>query len=61
MKIWRYMVESVTQQWRKLVPLILSTSHWELNGAHAQKTIPLVPIHSFTKQIAPSMYQESLT
>ena len=44
---------------------ILSTSHCELNDAHlcahARKNIPLVPIHSFTKQIVPSMYQESLT
>ena len=29
--------------------------------AHARKTIPLAPIHSFTKQIVPSMYEESLT
>ena len=25
-----------------------------------EKTIPLAPIHSFTKQIVPSMYEESL-
>ena len=29
--------------------------------AHARKTIPLAPIHSFTKQIVPSLYQESST
>ena len=29
--------------------------------AHAQKTISLAPIHSFTKQILPSMYQELLS
>ena len=29
--------------------------------AQAQKIIPLAPIHSFTKQIVPSMYQESLS
>ena len=28
---------------------------------HTRKTIPLAPIHSFTKQIIPSMYEESLT
>ena len=48
-------MESVTQQWRKSVPPILSTSYCEFHGAHscahAQKTIPLAPIHSFTKQI----------
>ena len=45
------------------MPPILSTSHCEFYGArscaHAQKTIPMAPIHSFTKQIVPSMYQES--
>ena len=39
------------------MPPILSTSHCEFYGArlcaHAQKTIPLAPIHSFTKQIVP--------
>ena len=34
---------------------------WRRSYAHAQKTIPLAPIHSFTKQIVPSMYQESLS
>ena len=47
------------------MPPILSTSHYEFNGtrsyAHAQKTIPLAPIHSFTKQIVSPMYEESLT
>ena len=44
-----------------------STSHCELDGAHlcvhTQKPycIPLEPIHLFTKQIVPSMYQELLT
>ena len=37
----------------------------EFNGthscAHARKTIPLAPIHLFTKQIVPSLYQESFT
>ena len=28
--------------------------------AHSRKTIPLAPIHWFTKQIVPSRYQESL-
>ena len=55
-------IESVTQQWRKSAPPILSTSHCEFNGirscVHARKTIPLAPIHPFTKQIVPSMYQE---
>ena len=53
-------IELVTQQWRKLAPLILSTSHCKLNGtrscAHTKNTIPLTPIHSFTKQIVPSLY-----
>ena len=48
-------IESVTQQRRKSAPPFLSTSHCEFNGArsctHAQKTIPLAPIHSFTRQI----------
>ena len=39
-------------------------SHCKLYGtrscAHTQKTTPLAPIHSFTKQIVPSMYEESL-
>ena len=34
---------------------------WRRSYAHARKTIPLTPIHSFTKQIVPSMYEESLT
>ena len=34
---------------------------WHRLCAHAQKTIPLAPIHLFTKQIVPSMYEESLT
>ena len=34
---------------------------WRRSCAHARKTIPLAPIHSFTKQIVPSMYQESLS
>ena len=54
-----------TQQWRKSAPPILSTSHCEFNGArscaHARKTIPLTPIHPFTKQLVPSMHQESFT
>ena len=28
--------------------------------AHARKTIPLAPIHPFTKQMVPSLYPESL-
>ena len=55
----------VTQQWRKLASPILSTSHCEFNGvrscAHAQKTIPLVLIHPFSKQIVPLLYQKSST
>ena len=47
------------------MPPILSTSHCEFNGAcsctHARKTIPLAPIHLFTKQIVPSLCPESLT
>ena len=58
-------IELVTRQWRKSVPPILSTSHCEFYGirscAHARKTILLAPIHSFTKQIVLSMYEESLT
>ena len=34
---------------------------WRRSYAHARKTIPMAPIHSFTKQIVPSMYQESMT
>ena len=34
---------------------------WHRSCAHARKTIPLAPIHSFTKQIVPSMYQESMS
>ena len=44
---------------------MLSTSHYEFNGArscaHARKTIPLAPIHLFTKQMVPSLCPESLT
>ena len=58
-------IESVAQQRRKSAPPILSTSHCEFNGArlcaHARKTIPLAPIHSFTKQMVPSLCPESLT
>ena len=38
---------------------ILSTSHYKFYGALARKTIPLTPIHSFTKQVVPSLYQQS--
>ena len=34
---------------------------WRRLCAHTRKTIPLALIHSFTKQIVPSMYQDSLT
>ena len=34
---------------------------WHRLCAHAQKTIPLAPIHSVTKQIVLSMNEESLT
>ena len=48
-------IESVTQQWRKSMLSILSTSFCEFYGtclcSHTQKTILLRPIHSFTKQI----------
>ena len=58
-------MESVLKQWRKLAPPILSTSHCEFNGihlcTHARKTISLAPIHSFTRQIVPSLYQQSST
>ena len=58
-------IESVTQQWRKSAPPILSASHCEFNGArscaHAWKTIPLAPIHPFTKQMLPLLCPESLT
>ena len=58
-------IELATQQWRKSAPSILSTSHCEFNGAHscahAQKTIPMAPIHSFTKQIVPSDQLEYAT
>ena len=30
---------------------------WRRSCAHARKPIPLAPIHSFTKQIVPSMYR----
>ena len=45
-------LESVTQQWRKSVVPILSIDHCEDDAhlcAHAQKTIPLTPIQSFTR------------
>ena len=45
------------------MPPILSTDHYEFyethSCTHTQKTIPLAPIHSFTKQIVPSLYQQS--
>ena len=50
-------MESVNQQCRELVQLILITSHCKFYGAHmcshAQKTISLAPIRLFTKQIVP--------
>ena len=55
-------IELVTQQWRKSALSTLSTSQCKLYGTrsctHAQKTIPMAPIHSFTKQMVPSMYEE---
>ena len=58
-------IESANQQWRKSAPPIQSTSQCELNGTrlcgHAQKTIPLAPIHPFTKQMVPSLCPESLS
>ena len=56
-------IELATQQWRKSAPPILSTSHCKFNGArscaHTRKTIPLAPIHPFTKQIVPLLCPES--
>ena len=56
-------IELATQQWKKSASPILSTSHCEFNGdrscAHARKTIPQAPINLFTKQIVPSLYQQS--
>ena len=47
------------------MPPILSTSYCKFNGArsctHAQKTIPMAPIHPFTKQMVPSLCPELLT
>ena len=47
------------------MPPILCTSYCKFNGArscaHARKIIPLVSIHSFTRQIVPSLYQQSST
>ena len=48
------------------MPPIPSTSHCKFYGAclciHTRKTLPLAPIHLFTKQILlNSLYQESLT
>ena len=58
-------IESVTRQWRKSAPPILSTSHCEFYGAsscaHARKTILLVPIHPFTRQIVPLLCKELLS
>ena len=48
----------------KTAPPILSTSHFQFNAArscaHARKTIPVAPIHPFTKQMVPSLCPESL-
>ena len=53
-------IESANKQQRKSEPPILSTSHCKFNGtrscAHAQKTIPLAPIHPFTKRTVPLLY-----
>ena len=58
-------MESVTRQWRKSVPPILSTSHCKFYGtrscAHARKTISLAAICPFTRQIVPLMCEELLT
>ena len=58
-------IESVTRQWRKSAPPILSTSHSEFYGTHsctnARKTILLAPIHPFTRQIVPLVCEELLT
>ena len=49
----------------KSAPPILSISQCEFNSArscaHARKTIPLTPIHLFTKQMVPSLCPELLT
>ena len=43
-------IESVTQQWRKSAPPILSTSHCEFNGAvHAPTLEKPSPWHQFTR------------
>ena len=41
----------------KYIPAIVSF----MACAHARKTIPLVPIHPFTKQIVPLVCEELLT
>ena len=47
------------------MPPILGTSHRKFNGtclcAYSRKTIPLAPIHLFTKQMVPSLCPELLT
>ena len=58
-------IESVTQQWRKLVPPILSISHYEFNGARlctqAQKPSFWHQFYYlFTKHTLPPLYPYSL-
>ena len=57
-------MESASQQWRKLTPPILSTSHCKFNGtsscAHARKTIPLALTHLFSKQIVSIIFSPKL-
>ena len=47
------------------MPPILSTNHCDFYStrlcAHARKTIPVVPIHPFTRQILPLVCEELLT
>ena len=63
---FEFFIESVTQQWRKSAPPILSTSHCEFNGArlcaHTQKPSSWHPFtYLLNKWYVPSLCPELLT
>ena len=55
-------IESVTQQWRKSAPPILSTSHCEFMVPIRMPTLEKPSLwHLFTRQIVPLVCEELLT
>ena len=54
-------IKSINQEWRKLVPPFLSTSHCEFYGACCTTTHDKPSIRPFNRELVPSLFEESMT